>query len=350
MSGRHFTRSASGLVIPADIVANGLLTLIRYGPRVPWPPAVKEAIIAEALRQGCWLSGQPITQRMIDDLMLHIDHVIPWSYGGSNSLENLRAAIGSYNMKRGNSLEEVVEAGFGFKDTPHGRVPDYAQRLIRVGTDPENGLPLYWSVPRFDVGHFAGGTAGAAGFAALFDLGFQVAGGARRFQDLDTVQLAEAAGVGGATYAARFGGKYAVQRLAPHAVRLGVSAGGVEALGALAGPIGIVVGIYGAELVEQGVALGKGKVGVRRAAKNVALAPVSFVTDTADLAIAGYKAVSPKHRARRKYRRKAASLNFTSNLGLRTVLVNEPSYDDRVFVASRTGLKVTAPADVAVGA
>lgn len=350
MSGRDFTRTASGLVIPADVVANGLLTLIRYGPRVPWPPAVKEAIIAEALRQGCWLSGQPITQRMIDDLMLHLDHVIPWSYGGSNSIENLRAAISSYNMKRGNSLEEVVDAGFGFKDTPHGRVPDYTQRLIQVGTDPENGLPLYWSVPRFDLARLAGGTAGAAGLAALFDVGFQVAGGARHYRDLDTAQLAEAAAVGGAAYAARFGGKFAVQRLAPHAVRLGVSAGGVEAVAALAGPIGFVAGIYAAELVEQSVALGKGKVSVGRAAKNVALAPISFVTDTADLAVAGLKAVSPKHRTRRKYRRKVASLNFTSDLGLRPVLVNEPSYNDRVFVAGRAGVKVTAPADVAVGA
>jgi hypothetical protein len=83
----------------------------------------------------------------------------------------------------------------------------------------------------------------------------------------------------------------------------------------LAGPVGVVAAIYGAEAVAQGVALARGEVTVATAAKKLALAPYGAVKDTAALAVHGYKLVSPRLRAIRTTHRKWRSVNFVPDLG-----------------------------------
>lgn len=126
-------------------------------------------------------------------------------------------------------------------------------------------------------------------------------------------ELAEEAAKAAAGYSARYSAKIAVQALAPRAINLAGPAG-VELLGRFAGPIGLAAAIYGAETIEQGVALARGEVTPAKAAETFALAPIGAMKDIADLALYGYKLVSPRHRAIRKTQRKWRSINFVPDL------------------------------------
>lgn len=304
-----FVRRVPGLVLPARAFGSGWLDQIGgVGPRViPLDIALP---IRDAVAAGepvlCWINGEPILLGQ-----LHFDHIIPYSYGGATNAANLLPANASANMSRGNSLEILRERKIGWKwdeQNPRVRVPDASQRLVRVLT--QEGEVVYWSVPTFDFGEFAVGAAGAAGLAVAIEGAMQWRRGEFRPDDLGEQAAKAAAG-----YCARYAAKVGVTALAPRAIALGVDAAGVRLLGSLAGPVGLVAAIYGAEAVAQGVALARGEVTLAMAAKKFALAPFGAVKDTADLAVHGYKLVSPKHRAIRKTQRKWRSVNFVPDLG-----------------------------------
>jgi hypothetical protein len=167
---------------------------------------------------------------------------------------------------------------------------------------------VYWSVPKFDVGELAVGAVSASAFAVTVEGAMQWRAG-----EFHADELAEEAPKAAAGYAARYSAKIAVKALAPRAMPF-VGQAGAEMLGGLAGPVGFVAAIYGAEAIEQGFALARGKVTPAKAAKEFALAPIGAVKDTADLAVQGYKLVSPKHRAIRRNRGKWRSINFIPDL------------------------------------
>jgi hypothetical protein len=301
---------AASLVVPAHAFGSGWLNQ-SGGVGVRTIPLDIARPIKDAIDAGeivfCWISGQPILQYRLD-----FDHIIPWSYSGATNAANLLPASATANRSRGASLEVLREKRIGWKwDLDrHGqrvRVPDESQRLVRVFT-PE-GEAVYWSVPKFDVRGLALGAAGAAGLALSVEGALQWRAGDFRPDD-----LGEEAAKAAAAYAARYSAKIAVKSFAPRAVALGVGPAGVELLGGLAGPIGLIAAIYGAEAIEQGVALARGKVIPAKAAKNFALAPVGAVKDTADLAVYGYKLVSPRHRTIRKSQRKWRTISFVRDL------------------------------------
>lgn len=306
----QIARPVAGLAIPAHAVGSGWLNQIGgVGPRVI--PLNIALPIKDAIAGGeiviCWISGQPILLER-----LHFDHIIPWSYGGATNFANLLPADAAANFKRGPSLEILRERKIGWKwDLDRKgrsvRVPDRSQRLVRVFT-PE-GEAVYWSVPNFNLGEFADGAAGAAGLALAIEGAMQWRSG-----EFHPEELGEEAAKAAAGYAARYSAKVAVKALAPRAIALGASPAAAEVLGGLAGPIGFVAAVYGAEAIEQGVALARGEVTPAKAAKEFVLAPVGAVKDTADLAVYGYKLVSPRHRAIRKNQHKWRSINFVPDL------------------------------------
>jgi hypothetical protein len=102
---------------PADFVTVGIEELlirrvaIVVGDRLslPWLKAhvpARRAPIPEHVRidvldrhgMTCWLCSLPIADRRD----LHMDHVIPWSKGGSDDADNLRPAHAKCNVSRGN--------------------------------------------------------------------------------------------------------------------------------------------------------------------------------------------------------------------------------------------------------
>jgi hypothetical protein len=299
------------LVIPAHAIGSGWLNQIGgVGPRAI-PLAIAQPI-KQAIANGevvlCWINGEPIA---LDRLTF--DHIIPWSYGGATNSANLLPANLAANCGRGNSPEILRKNKIGWRwvldeEGRKVRIPDFSQRLVRVYT-PE-GEAIYWSVPKFNAGGLVLGAAGAAGLAVAIQAGLQW----HANDGFHANALGEEAAKAAASYAARYSAKIAVKQLAPKAITLGADAAGVELIGSFAGPIGFVAAVYGAEAVEQGIALARGKTTPVKAAKEFALAPVGFVQDTANLAVAGYKLVSPKHRAIRKTKRKWRSLNFVPDL------------------------------------
>jgi hypothetical protein len=304
-----FVLRVPSIAVPARAFGSGWLDLIGgVGPHVI--PLKIAQPIKDAIAAGetviCWISGEQILLGR-----LHLDHVIPYSYGGATNLANLLPADAVANMSRGNSLDVLRDRKIGWKwdldrNGRRVRVPDGSQRLVRVVT--ADGEAVYWSVPKFNVGEFAVGAAGSAGIAVALGGAMQWRAGEFRPDD-----LAEEAAKAAAGYSARYSAKVAVKSLAPRAISL-VGPAGVERLGAFAGPIGLVAAIYGAEAIEQGVALARGKVTPAKAARSFALAPIGAVKDTADLAVYGYKLVSPRHRAIRKNQRKWRSINFIPDL------------------------------------
>lgn len=303
-----FVRRVPGFVVPAHAFGSGWLDQIGgVGPRViPLDIALPiKGAIAAGEPVYCWINREPILLGQ-----LHFDHVIPYSYGGATNAANLLPSNAAANMSRGNRLEILQERKIGWKwdeQNPRVRVPDASQRLVRVVT--QEGEVVYWSVPKFEVGEFAVGAAGAVGLAVAIEGAMQWRRGEFRPDDLGEQAAKAAAG-----YCARYSTKIGVKALAPRAIALGVDAAGVRGLGSLAGPIGLVAAIYGAEAVAQCVALARGKVTLAKAAKEFTLAPFGAVKDTADLAVHGYKLVSPKHRAIRKTQRKWRSINFVPDL------------------------------------
>jgi hypothetical protein len=307
----NFALPVAGLAIPAHAFGSGWLNQIGgVGPRPAIPLNIAQPI-KDAIAGGeiviCWIGGQPI---LLEGL--HFDHIIPWSYGGATNAANLLPADAFANRSRSNSLDLLRERKIGWKwdldkNGRRVRVPDWSQRLVCVVT-PE-GEAVYWSVPKFDLGEFAVGAAGTAVLAVAIEGAMQWRSGEFRPDELGEEAAKAAAG-----YAARYSAKIAVKALAPRAIALGAGPAGVELLGSLAGPIGFVAAIYGAEAIEQGVALARGEVTPAKAAKRFALAPVGAVKDTADLAVYGYKLVSPRHRAIRKNQRRWQSINFIPDL------------------------------------
>lgn len=306
----NFARPVAGLAIPAHAFGSGWLNQIGgVGSRsIPLNIAlpIKDAIAGGEI-VVCWISDQPILLERLD-----LDHIIPFSYGGATNFANLLPADAGANRSRGNTLDLLRERKIGWKwdldkNGRRVRVPDRSQRLVRVVT-PE-GEAVYWSVPKFDLGELAVGAAAAAGLAVAIEGTMQWRSGEFR-----PVDLGEEAAKAAAGYAARYSAKVAVKALAPRAIALGAGPAGVELLGGFAGPIGFVAAIYGAEAIEQGVALARGEVTPAKAATRFVLAPVGAVKDTADLAVYGYKLVSPRHRAIRKNQRKWRSINFIPDL------------------------------------
>ena len=304
----RFVRRVPTLVVPAHAVGSGWLDQIGgVGPRVI-PLAIGQPLKA-AIAAGepvlCWITDEPILPGR-----LHLDHVIPYSFGGATNAANLLPADAAANMSRGNSLEVLRERKIGWKwdVDQYGRnvrVPDPSQRLVRVAYEGEN---VYWSVPKFDLEEVAFGAAGAVAFAVAIEGAVQWRAG-----EFHPDELAEEAAKAAAGYSARYGAKIAVKALAPRAINL-VGPAGVELLAKFAGPVGFVAAVYGVEAVEQGFALARGKVTPAQAAKNFVLAPVGAVKDTADLALLSYRFVSPKHRAVRRTQAKWRSINFIPDL------------------------------------
>ena len=307
--GQRTLNGLPGFLVPAHAYGAGWLDQMGgVGYRVI--PLDIGRPIKEAIAAGepvfCWISDKQIL-----DGRLHLDHVIPYSYGGATNFANLLPADAFENMSRGNGLDILVDRKIGWKwDVDQCgrqvRVPDPSQRLVRVATDQGD---IYWSVPKFQVGEFAAGAASAAAVAAAIEGAMQWREGEFHPDD-----LAEEAAKAAAGYAARYSAKIAVKALAPHALKLGAGPATAEFIGSLAGPVGFVAAIYGAEAIEQGVALARGKVTPAKAAKNFALAPVGAVKDTADLAVYGYKLVHPKYRAIRRTQQKWRSVNFVPDL------------------------------------
>lgn len=295
--------------LPAHAFGSGWLNRMDgVGPRAI-PLRIGQPL-KDAIARGelvpCWITDEPILAGQLD-----MDHVIPWSYGGATNEANLLPAAASANRSRGNSLEQVFERNMGWKwdVDEHGRrvrVPDTSQHLVRVVS--ADGEVVYWSVPKFDVGEFATGAVTAAGFALAIEGAMQWRAG-----EFHPDEQAEEAAKAAAGYAARYSAKIAVKALAPRALPF-VGQAGVEMLSGLAGPVAFVAAIYGAEAIEQGFALARGKVTPAKAAKEFVLAPIGAAKDTADLVAYGYRRVSPKHRAYRRSREKWRSINFVPDL------------------------------------
>lgn len=304
-----FVRRVPGVAIPAHAFGSGWLDQIGgVGYRIiPLDIAlpIKDAIAAGEI-VICWISGEPILLER-----LHFDHIIPFSYGGATNFANLLPADAAANWSRSNSLDVLRDRKIGWKWDldKYGRrvrVPGGSQRLVHVVT--HQGEAFYWSVPKFNLGELAVGAAGAAGVAVAIEGAMQW-----RTGEFCPDELAEEAAKAAAAYSARYSAKIAVKALAPRAINL-VGPAGVELLGRFAGPIGFLAATYGAEAIEQGVALARGEVTPARAARTFALAPVGAAKDTADLAVYGYKLVSPRHRAIRQSQRKWRSINFIPDL------------------------------------
>jgi hypothetical protein len=301
---------AGGCAVPAHAFGSGLLDQMG-GVGAHAIPLRLALPIKDAIARGdivvCWISGQPILAGYLD-----IDHVIPFSFGGATNSANLRPAGMSANRSRGNTLDLLRERKIGWKWDldQHGRrvrVPDTSQRLVRVFT--QEGEAVYFSVPKFNVGEFAGGAAGSAGLALAIEGAMQW-----RRREFHPDDLGEQAAKAAAGYAASYSAKIGVKALAPRAMALGVDAAGVEALGSLAGPVGFVAAIYAVEAVEQVVALARREVTPGKAATRFVLAPIGVAKDTAGLVVYGYKFVSPRHRAIRTAQRKWRSINFVPDL------------------------------------
>jgi hypothetical protein len=300
----EFVRRVPGFVIPAHAFASGWLDQIGgVGPRViPLDVALPvKGAIADGEAVFCWINGEPIVVGQ-----LHFDHVIPYSFGGATNAENLLPSNGSANMSRGNSLEILRDRKIGWKwdeHDPRVRVPDRSQRLVRVVT-PE-AEAVYWSVPKFQLGELAAGAAAAAGLALAIEGALQWRTGEFRPDDLGEQGAKALAG-----YCARYTAKIGVRTLGPRAIALGANAAGVRLLSTLAGPIGLIAATYGAEAVAQCIALARGKVSLREAAKEFALAPVGAVKDTVEVAVAAARLLARQHRALRETHRKWRSANF----------------------------------------
>ena len=309
-------RRLPSCAIPAHDFGSGWLNPIGgIGPHaIPIEIAKPiKAAIAAGEPVLCWIDGQPIVLEWPHPNGLTFDHVIPWSYGGATDAANLLPAGSLANCQKGNKLDILRERGVGWKwgrdaQGNLARFPDYSQRLVRVVT-PE-GEAVFWSVPKFQVGEFAIGVGAATGLAVVISVGIQRA----TTGEIHVGDLGVEAGKAAAGYAARYSAKIAVKQLAPKTIALGVDAAGVKLVGHLAGPVGFAAAVYAVEAVEQGVALARGETTAIKAAKEFALAPVGFAKDTGDLAVAGYKLVSPRHRAIRETQRKWRSINFVPDL------------------------------------
>lgn len=82
-----------GVPTGGPVVMGERMAVIRTGEREPMPSELRYAI---ASRDGfhcawCWSNKE-----------LQIDHIIPWSAGGSNDTTNLRLLCGPCNRKRSN--------------------------------------------------------------------------------------------------------------------------------------------------------------------------------------------------------------------------------------------------------
>lgn len=72
--------------------------VIRTGPRDPIPPVIRSLVFR---RDGgtCRFCGHPLTMREAT-----LDHIIPWSAGGSDNAANLRILCWPCNERRSNRL------------------------------------------------------------------------------------------------------------------------------------------------------------------------------------------------------------------------------------------------------
>lgn len=96
-------------------------------------PSLREQIIArDKCCQRCG-KGPP-------DVVLHIDHIIPFSRGGSNDADNLRALCAPCNMSKGAKPPRDREVGERYRTAPRdGLVGLWVQKRT---TDHETGLRI----------------------------------------------------------------------------------------------------------------------------------------------------------------------------------------------------------------
>lgn len=78
------------------------VSAVRPGPRdrVPIDPGVRAAVLAEGRCRACGTDRQ-----------LEVDHILPWSRGGTNSFENLQALCGNCNRNKGAKTMDEWQGG-----------------------------------------------------------------------------------------------------------------------------------------------------------------------------------------------------------------------------------------------
>lgn len=99
----------SGIVSVGDVIAAGALwatgerhDVIRGGEREPIPSHVRAAVWYRD-RGRC--ADCPIDHPSGD--VMHLDHIKPWSAGGSDTTDNLRLLCERHNLKRSNFVDFV---------------------------------------------------------------------------------------------------------------------------------------------------------------------------------------------------------------------------------------------------
>jgi hypothetical protein len=106
--------------------------VIRTGERQPISPLVRQLVYRrdnwQCQRCGAYPSA-PIAKRRSGPL--HLDHIIPWSAGGSDRSDNLRTLCEPCNLERSNWVTSVDEP---------------AMPIVRVCV-PCVVLPRLWSLP-----------------------------------------------------------------------------------------------------------------------------------------------------------------------------------------------------------
>lgn len=97
---------------------------------------VKRAVYARD-NWACWLCGMGITPRVdpdaLEDWSPCVDHVVPHSQGGSDSIENLRAAHHWCNVIRGDRnppLRQIMWARWCIRTSTQAAVWEFAYELV----------------------------------------------------------------------------------------------------------------------------------------------------------------------------------------------------------------------------
>lgn len=290
--------------IPTEGLVIEVLQRVGVDPvRGGWNEAVRRAVY-EASGGKCWLTGKPIA---FDNF--HIDHVIPYSHGGSSiDLSNLRAADPAANIARRNAIEVLVERHEGVRIGPDGRlVPDNGMRLIE-----RNGE--FYNIRRFTIGGAASATVIGIVVGASLEAGIQawdIHKGRR--EDFDAAPIAAAGAIGGVGGLAGWGAGVAIANAATPIAFIGLGAAGTApvAIPLIGGMIvgGVVAGSVG-ELVRQSWRAGHGKGFDLAAVGKGAASPANAVYELGRSGIRGVYELTPKRRKIRNDHQRWASVRF----------------------------------------